>query len=125
MRESPRIDPCSCPRCVMVTLSRQFCAHPSAITQTMVIDALSTFKVPYSMAIGDKDFVFKEETVLSTQAEAREKIGPEEDNNYEIRIYKGCMHGFAVRAAPGNKIEMDGAEEAAKQAAAWYNKYLN
>lgn len=91
----------------------------------MVIDALTTFKTPYSMAIGDKDFVFKEAMVLSTQAEAREKVGTEEDNNYEIKIYKGCMHGFAVRAMPDNKVESDAAEEAAKQAAAWYNKYLN
>ncbi len=91
----------------------------------MIIDALTTFKTPYSMAIGDKDFAFGEKTVLSTQAEAREKIGHEEDNNYEIKIYKDCGHGFAVRAAPGNKVESDGAEEAAKQAAAWYNKYLN
>jgi dienelactone hydrolase len=91
----------------------------------MVMDALTTFKTPYSMAIGDKDFVFKADQVLSTQAEAREKIGAEEEHNYEIRTYKGCMHGFAVRAAPGNKVETDAAEEAAKQAAAWYNKYLN
>lgn len=103
----------------------QFCAHPSGITQQMVIDALTKFKTPYSMAIGDKDFVFKEDTVLSTQAEAREKVGTEEENNYEIKIYKGCMHGFAVRAAPGNKVETEAAEEAAKQATDWYNKYLN
>jgi len=91
----------------------------------MVIDALTTFKTPYSMAIGDKDLVFKEKDVLSTQAEAREKVGTEEDNNYEIKIYKGCMHGFAVRAAPGNKVESDAAEEAAKQAIEWFKKYLN
>jgi dienelactone hydrolase len=91
----------------------------------MVIDALTTFKTPYSMAIGDKDMVFKEKDVLSTQAKVREKVGTEEDNNYEIKIYKGCMHGFAVRAAPGNKVESDAAEEAAKQAIEWYKKYLN
>lgn len=90
----------------------------------MVIDALK-FKTPYSMAIGDKDMVMNEKTVLSTQAEAREKVGAEEDNNYEIKIYKGCMHGFAVRAGPGNKVESEGAEEAAKQAVEWYKKYLN
>lgn len=106
-------------------IDAQFCAHPSGITQKMVLDALTTFKTPYSMAIGDEDFVFKSQEVLSTQAEAREKVGTEEENNYEIKVYKGCNHGFAVRAAPGNKLESDAAEEAAQQAAAWYNKYLN
>lgn len=91
----------------------------------MVIDALTTFKTPYSMAIGDKDFVFTEQTVLSTQAEARETIGPEDENNYEIKIYKDCKHGFAMRASPGNKIESDAAEEATKQAVSWFNRYLN
>jgi len=106
-------------------IDAQFCAHPSGISQQMVLDALTTFKTPYSMAIGDEDFVFNEKTVLSTQAEAREKVGHESENNYEIKIYKGCKHGFAMRASPGNKVESDAAEEAAKQAVAWFDKYLN
>lgn len=91
----------------------------------MILDALTTFETPYSLAIGDKDILLKEKEVLSTQATARQQVGEEEDNNYELKIYKDCKHGFAVRAAPGNKVESDAAEEAAKQAIAWYNKYLN
>lgn len=108
-----------------LTVYSQFCAHPSGIEPKMVLDALTTFKVPYSMAVGDKDFVFKPDQVLATQAEAREKVGAEGEHNYEIKTYPGCLHGFAVRAMPGNKVETEAAEEAAKQAVDWFNKYLN
>lgn len=108
-----------------LTVSSQFCAHPSGITPKMVLDALTTFNVPYSMAVGDKDFVFKADQQTATKAEAKEKVGAAEEHNYEIKTYEGCQHGFAVRAAPGDEVETVAAEEAAKQAANWFNKYLN
>jgi dienelactone hydrolase len=103
----------------------QFCAHPSFLsTPGMIVDAISTFHTAYSMAIGDKDFVYAEKKVLDTQAALRERVGDPEENDYEIRIYKGCNHGFAVRAMPGNKVEMTAMEEAREQAVNWFKKYL-
>jgi len=103
----------------------QFCAHPSFLsTPRMVADAINTFHTAYSMAIGDKDFAYPEKKVLDTQAALRERVGDPEENDYEIRIYKGCSHGFSVRARPGNKVEMAAMEEAREQAVNWFKKYL-
>jgi dienelactone hydrolase len=103
----------------------QFCGHPSFLkTPGMVLDAINTFHTAYSMAIGDKDFVYAEKKVLETQAALRERVGQPEENDYEIRIYKGCNHGFTVRAMPGNKVEMAAMDEAREQAVNWFKKYL-
>jgi hypothetical protein len=53
----------------------------------MVLDAVSKLKVPYSMAIGDKDLVLSKAQVLQTEAALKQKVGEPEANNYEIRIY--------------------------------------
>ena len=106
-------------------IDAQFCAHPSALkAPDMVLDAVSKFHVPYSVAIGDLDFVMAIETVEKTEAALREKVGRPEENDYEIRTYPGCRHGFAVRAMPENKVEQTAAEEAKVQAVEWFKKYL-
>lgn len=103
----------------------QFCGHPSALkTPGMVVDALKAFHTPYSMAIGDRDFAYSEKKVMETETKLREVVGKPEENDYEIKIYKGCRHGFAVRAAPGDKVEMQAMEEAREQAVNWFKKYL-
>jgi dienelactone hydrolase len=103
----------------------QFCGHPSGLsTPGMVVDAVRTFHTAYSMAIGDKDFVVSEKKVHETEAALREEVGMPEQNDYEIRSYKGCNHGFCVRAFPGSKIEMAAMEEATEQAVNWYKKHL-
>ena len=61
---------------------------------------------------------------LSTEAKLREVVGEPESNNYEIKIYKGCKHGFAVRADPKNATEMQGMDAAEKQAVDWFKKWL-
>lgn len=101
----------------------QYCAHPSRINADMIVAAAS--KVPYSMAIGDKDFGMAIEKVMEAEAAVREKVGPAEEHDWEIEVYKDCPHGFAVRAHPDNKVEMEGSNEAAMQAIKWYNKYLS
>jgi dienelactone hydrolase len=105
-------------------IDAQFTAHPSKITTDMIIAAV-TNKVPYSMAIGDNDMVLALKDVLAIEAALEEKFGKPEENNYEVKVYKGCKHGFAMRALPNNKVAIDAAEDAAKQAIDWYNKYLN
>lgn len=104
----------------------QFCAHPSGLSPpAMVVDAVNTFHTPFSMAVGDDDFVYSEKKVLETEAALRETVGPPEENDYEVRLYRGgCKHGFAVRAFPGSKVEMMAMEEARQQAVDWFKKYL-
>jgi len=109
-------------------IDAQFCGHPYGLnTPDMIVDAVSTHKVPFSMAIGDRDQWLSEEAVKETEAVLRQKVGNgdgEDDYNYEIRIYKGCTHGFVVRAKPGNEVETSAAEEARAQATRWLKKYL-
>ncbi len=87
-------------------------------------EAIKTFHTPYSMAIGDSDIAYSEKKVLETQAALRQTVGTPEENDYEIRIYKGRKHGFTVRALPGDKADMMAMEEARDQAVNWFKRYL-
>lgn len=103
----------------------QFCAHPSALkTPSMIVDAVSTFGVPYSCAVPEKDMVFTLKAARETEAVLREKVGTPEAKNYEFVVHDGCTHSFAVRANPHNKVEYQGLEDAARQAVNWFNKFL-
>ena len=101
----------------------QFCAHPAGLKiPGDVLEAIRGFDVPYSFAIGDRDFL-KVEKVWQMRAKLREEVS-EEGEKYEVRIYEGCGHGFAVRASKEKKVEDQAAEEAAQQAVEWFKKYL-
>ncbi|KAF2806519.1 uncharacterized protein BDZ99DRAFT_510783 [Mytilinidion resinicola] len=105
----------------------QFCAHPSALTAEMVVEAVTRWKVPYAVAVGDRDFVFKGKQVEETEAALRVKAGDgmgERGCWYELRVYAGCQHGFAVRARPGDEVQERGAEEACGQAVEWFRRWL-
>jgi dienelactone hydrolase len=107
-------------------IDAQFCAHPSKLDfQKVIPEAVMNFKVPYSMAIGDMDMALKKEVVEDLQKALKEKIGEPEENGYQIQMYKGCKHGFAVRANPENKVEIAAAEQATKQAVDWFNTHLH
>ncbi|KAF2839086.1 hypothetical protein M501DRAFT_1003640 [Patellaria atrata CBS 101060] len=109
-------------------IDAQFCGHPSFLkTPGMIVDAISKFKTPYSVAIGDKDFVFPLREIQKTEAALREKVGRGEGDggyNYEIKTYKGCRHGFVVRSRPGDKNESERAEEAKEQAIHWFQAFM-
>ena len=106
----------------------QFCGHPYGLTTPdMVIDAVTRCKVPYSMAIGDKDRWLSKDKVEQTRAALNQVIesgGGESGYSGEIRVYEGCTHGFVVRAKPGNEVETSAAEEARVQAVDWLKRYL-
>ena len=106
-------------------IDAQFNAHPSRLkTPDMILDAVTTHKVPYSCAIGDNDMVWGVKSVYETQAALKEKVGEPEANDYEIRIYPGCTHGFNARAKPGDEVEIKACEDATRQAVDWWKKYL-
>ncbi|KAJ9652748.1 hypothetical protein H2198_008020 [Neophaeococcomyces mojaviensis] len=106
----------------------QFCGHPYDLkTPEMIIDAVRTYNVPFSMAIGDEDEFLKVEAVRQTEAALRQQLGSgdgERGYNYEIQIYEGCTHGFVVRASRGNEVETSRAEDARAQAIRWLKMYL-
>ena len=55
----------------------------------------SGLKMPYSMAIGDKDFVMGKGQALQTEATLKQQVGEPEENEYEIKVYPGCRHGVS------------------------------
>ena len=103
-------------------IDAQFCGHPSQLkSPQQVLDAVSKFKVPYSCAVAENDFMFNAEEARKAEAALREKVGPAEENNYEFTVYKGASHGFCVRA---KQEQMEDYEKAGNQAVDWFNKYL-
>lgn len=107
-------------------IDAQFNGHPSFIAETpeMVVDAIKTFKVPYAMAVAELDFQFDKDVADKTEATVREAIGESGGPSggvYEFRLYKGCRHGFCVKAA---ESQMAGYHDAVKQATDWFSKYL-
>jgi len=94
-----------------------------------VVEAVTKLKVPYALALGSKDYVFTKSMAEETEAIMRQQTGVRGDGEgeyrWDFRYYEGCGHGFAVRAAPGNKVESQGSEDAAEQAIEWFKKYLS
>lgn len=109
-------------------IDAQFCAHPSALkAPDMIVDAVTKFKVPYSLAHASLDFNLTNKLVEETEATLRQRVGRGDGENgyqYDLRIYEKCHHGFAARAKPGDQIETQGAENAKTQAIEWFKKFL-
>jgi len=109
-------------------IDAQFCAHPSGLKAPgQIVEAITKFKVPYSLAHASLDFSLTNKKVEKAEAILREKVGRGGGENgawYEFKIYEGCHHGFAARAKPGDKVELQGAEDAKEQAIEWFNRWL-
>ncbi|KAL8640897.1 MAG: hypothetical protein Q9228_002230 [Teloschistes exilis] len=91
-----------------------FVAHPSYV---VVPDEINPIQRPLSVAVGDKDLVFKPRDVEQTKA-----IFAQKDNvPSEVIIYPGARHGFAVRCNEENEKEARQGEEARKQAVNWFS----
>ncbi|KAI1612701.1 hypothetical protein EDD37DRAFT_317694 [Exophiala viscosa] len=117
-------------------IDAQFNGHPSYIVKTpdMVIDAIKKFKVPYSVAVAEEDMQFNKAEAEKVEARLRDDIGASGGEGgyvYEFKVYKGCKHGFCVRAPLGKtKKEHDGENEdgyhgSLRQAVEWWNTHLN
>lgn len=106
----------------------QFCAHPSYLeTPASIVEAVQKFKVPYALAAAEKDVRMKAKDVDETEAALRQKVGKGNGDNgyhYEIVRYANCNHGFAVRAKPDDRVEMEAAGRACEQAIEWFKRWL-
>ena len=109
-------------------IDAQFCAHPSAIkAPNDIVNAVTKFKTAVAIAHASEDFGLPMQKIEESEAALRQAAGDgrgENGFNYEVKIYQGIGHGFAVRAVPGNKQEAVAADEAKEQAIAWFNKFL-
>lgn len=93
-----------------------FAAHPSNLD---VPKAGQDVKVPFSVAIGDKDVVLP-----PAQQEQIEAAMRNTGVDCEFRVYPGATHGFAVRGDPAIPEEKVYLRQARDQLVAWFDKYL-
>lgn len=106
-------------------LDASFTAHPSSLNAPDdVVQALTKFDTPYFCAVAENDFLFDKKVAEQCEAALRQNLGSK-TGNYEFFIHKGAHHGFSVRASPDEgSVGKESYELAARQAVAWFNKYL-
>jgi dienelactone hydrolase len=90
-------------------------AHPSFVDE----DELRSFRGPLSIAAAETDTIFPAEKRYRTETILKEKGDP-----YEITLYSGTEHGFAVRGDISVKQIKYAKEQAFKQAVQWFDNWL-
>ncbi|KZM18702.1 hydrolase [Ascochyta rabiei] len=100
-----------------VRVDAVFVAHPAKFEPVHALDAMEA-GVKLSFAHAGQDMA------LSMAKVEKMKEGLEGGEGFELRVYEGCVHGFAVRATPGKEREADAADKALRQAVGWFGKWL-
>ncbi|KAJ8116056.1 hypothetical protein OPT61_g2434 [Boeremia exigua] len=94
-----------------------FVAHPARFESMQAVDAVRNgVKVSFAHAGDDMSLP------MAKVEQMHQALGS--DSAFEMRVYEGCVHGFAVRATPGKEKEARAADEALKQAGEWLEKWL-
>lgn len=99
-----------------------FTAHPSNIDPGEFAKLAGRFRVPQSLALGDRDAGLPIEQAHELETNLR-GVYRDSLDRLEVRIYDGCGRGFALRAdtqAEGNEA----ADMALDQAVAWFRRWL-
>lgn len=94
-----------------------FVAHPAKYEPQHVETAVER-GVKVSFAHAGEDMSLPTAKIEETRKVMEGKEG------FELRVYEECVHGFAVRATPGKKVEAKAADEALRQAVEWFGKWL-
>lgn len=90
-------------------------AHPSFVSD----DELASITGPLSISAAETDAIFpadlrhKSEVIL-------QKTG----HPYQINLFSGVDHGFAVRGSEDSKVEKFAKEQAFLQAVIWFDQWL-
>ncbi|PSR78362.1 dienelactone hydrolase [Coniella lustricola] len=92
-----------------------FFAHPSFVDE----DELAAITGPLSIAAAETDEIFPADKRHKSE-EILQKVG----QPYQINLYSGVVHGFAVRCDISKKIQKFAKEQAFLQAVAWFDEYL-
>ena len=92
-----------------------YIAHPSLVEG----DELAAIKGPLSIAAAEKDKIFTKELRHKS-----EDILVATTQPYQISLFSGVGHGFAVRGDLGDKQEKWSKERAFEQALQWFNFHL-
>ncbi|KHJ31424.1 putative dienelactone hydrolase [Erysiphe necator] len=92
-----------------------YVAHPSFVTE----EELANIKGPYSISAAEIDKIFTTELRHKS-----EEILIKTGLPYQINLFGGVSHGFAVRCDLSKKIEKFSKEKAFLQAVQWFDEHL-
>ncbi|CAI7576197.1 unnamed protein product [Penicillium manginii] len=92
-----------------------YSAHPSFVTH----EELGAIKGPFSIAAAETDSIFTTQLRHESE-ETLIKAG----QPWQINLFSGVSHGFAVRGDLNNKTQKWAKEQAFCQAVVWFNQHL-
>lgn len=92
-----------------------YTAHPSFVDA----DELRDIKGPLAISAAETDDIFPTEKRHESETILKEVGQP-----YQINLYSGVVHGFAVRAELSNPVTKYAKESAFIQALQWFDQYL-
>jgi dienelactone hydrolase len=95
-----------------------FTAHPSLLSLPADLEPV---KLPLGMAIGDCDRALPLAGVEKMKTILEEKM----PGRYEVVIYPGAIHGFAVRGNPESEGGTQQGMQAEDQAVQWFEKWFS
>ncbi|KAM0815882.1 putative Dienelactone hydrolase domain-containing protein [Seiridium cardinale] len=93
-----------------------FIAHPSFVDE----DELAAIRKPLSIAASETDSIFTVE-----QRHKSEQILAETGVPYQMNLYSGVSHGFAVRCDLSQKTQRYAKEQALLQAISWFDHHFS
>jgi len=93
-----------------------FIAHPSLVQE----HELQAITGPLSIAAAENDNIFPAE-MRHTSEDILVKTG----QRYQINLYGGVEHGFAVRRNVDVPVETFARDQAFRQAVAWFDEWLS
>lgn len=104
-------------------IDAHFAAHPSNLGPEDAAAFAARFRVPWSMALGDRDLTLPPDQANKVVAGLR-AVYRNEPAKLQVQTYEGCGHGFALREDPNKRDEDEAANRALEQAVAWFRRYL-
>lgn len=93
-----------------------YAAHPSLLVRSEI----AAIDGPVSVAAGEWDVLFG--PAARAEAEAELAVGSQA---YQVNLYGGTQHGFAVRADLNNEEQRWAKEQAFLQAVGWFDRFLS
>lgn len=92
-----------------------FIAHPTDVSE----EELAAITGLLSIAAAETDPLFPAE-----KRQTPERIPAERGLPYQVTLYSGVTHGFAVRGDLSKRIEVFSKEQVFLQAVTWFDEYL-
>lgn len=90
-------------------------AHPSFVEE----DELASITGPLAISAAETDTIFPAEKRHKSEVILKDTGYP-----YQINLYSGVEHGFAVRGDITNKVAKYAKEQAFLQAVQWFDEHL-